>query len=232
MSVSNGQVANAATFNNGFLSRNSDSNTTGVIALDNINAVSGSSVVNIQREHNAISSYTGMPLNSAKDVKPAWVSTAIGTPTDNETQRIEALTVDNGVQNVSLGRALIWEPKITKGFADFSTAGLTFDIEVFNLLGKNAMHILRIKHSEAFAGTGITALTLSLGLAGELDKYLLPFDVLQAPGDTVQDSVSLFALESDSGVTSIKIAAIAEGANLDQLSAGSVDVWILKSVLP
>ena len=232
MSVSNGQVANETTFNNAFLSRNSNSNTTGIIALDNVDALSGSSVVNIQREHNAHSSYSGMPLNSAKTVKPSWTSTAVRTPTDDLEQRSEALTVDAGQQQVSINRSLIWGPKITKGFADFSTAGLTLDIEALSLNPKNAMHVIRIKHSTAFAGTGITVLTLSLGLVGSLDKYLLPFDVFQAVGDTVQDSVSLFAIESDSGATSIRIAAIAEGANLDQLSAGSVDVWIMKSILP
>lgn len=232
MSVSDGQVANQTTFNNAFLSRNSDSNTTGIIALDNTDALSGSSVVNIQREHNAHSSYSGMPLNSDKDVKPAWVSTAVGTPTDDQTQRSEALTVKSGEQQASINSALIWGPLITKGFADFSTAGLTLDIETFILFAKNAMHVIRIKHSTAFAGTGITALTLSIGLAGQLDKYLLPFDVFQAVGDSVQESVSLFAIESDATPTSIRIAAIAEGANLDQLSAGSVDVSIMKSVLP
>lgn len=232
MSVSNGQVADQTTFNNAFLSRNSNSNTTGIIALDNTDAVSGSSVVNIQREQNAHSSFSGMPLNSAKTVKPAWVSTAVGTPTDDLEQRSEALTVDAGQQQASINSSLIWEPKITKGFADFSAAALTLDIEALLLGPKNAMHVIRIKHSDAFVGTGITALTLSVGLVGQLDKYLLPFDVFQAVGDTVQESVSLFAIESDSGATSIRIAATAVGANLDQLSAGSVDVWIMKSVLP
>lgn len=232
MSVANGQIADETTFNNAFLSRNSDSNTTGIISLANINPISGSSVVNIQREHNAHSSYSGMPLDSVKDVKPAWISTAVGTPTDNQTQRSEALTVVAGTQQDSINRALIWEPKITKDFADFSTAGLTNDIEIFNLSAKNAMHIIRIKHSLEFLGGAVSELTLSIGLAGALDKYLLPFDVFQAPGNSAKDAVSLFAVESDIGITSIRIAATAVGDNLDQLTQGSVDIWIMKSVLP
>ena len=231
-SVSDGQVANQITFNAAFISRSSNSNTTGILALDNVNPLSGSSIVNLQRELNAESSYTGMPLGSVKDIKPAWVSTDVGTPTDSLLQRGEALTVRAGVNQVSIDRSLIWESKITKGFADFSTAGLTLDIEVFNLLAKNAMHFIAIKHSQNFAGGTISALTLSLGLVGSLDKYLLPVDVFQAVDDSARDEVSLFVIESHAGITSIRIAAIAVGDNLDQLTQGSIDIWIMKSVLP
>ena len=39
-------------------------------------------------------------------------------------------------------------------------------------------------------------------------------------------------LESTSGTTAIKVAATAVGANLDASTAGSVDIYVLQSVLP
>lgn len=232
MAVSNGQVANQTTFNNAFLSRNSDSNTTGVIALDNTNPISGASLVNIQREHNANSSFSGMPLNSAKDVKPSWTSTEAGTPTDNMNQRVESLTVISGEQQAAIAGALIWEPLIIKGFADFSAAALENDIELFPLNPKNIIHAIGIKHVTEFLGGSISAYNLEIGLVGALGKYVLPFDVFQAVSDTAFEMVQMFAIESFLIPTSIRVNAIAVGDNLDLATQGSVEIWIQKSLLP
>ena len=59
MSVSDGQKVNAAITNAAFMSRNSDTGTTGQVDLNNVDAASGSSVANAQRELNGLNSYTG-----------------------------------------------------------------------------------------------------------------------------------------------------------------------------
>jgi hypothetical protein len=92
MSVSNGQIANETTFNNAFVSRTVDTSTTGKLDLQNADVASGSDILNVQRELNANESYTGMPAASAKNVKPVWASTDVGTATDSLTARAEALT--------------------------------------------------------------------------------------------------------------------------------------------
>lgn len=52
MSVSNGQPANQTTFNNAFLSRTTDSNTTGKVSLDNLDAESIATIANAQKKIN------------------------------------------------------------------------------------------------------------------------------------------------------------------------------------
>ena len=92
MSVNNGQDANQDTFNNAFLSRTTDSDTTAKIDLNNADVASGVAIVNIQREFNKVNSFLGSAANSAKDTKPTWTSTAVGTPADDIKTRTENLT--------------------------------------------------------------------------------------------------------------------------------------------
>lgn len=94
MSVSNGQLANATTFNDGFMDKNtSQTSTIAKVDLDNTDTASGSSVVNVQREINSLGSFTGRAPGSAKDVKPTWSNNDVGTSTDDLQDRSEALTV-------------------------------------------------------------------------------------------------------------------------------------------
>ncbi len=91
MSVTNGQVANQDTFNDAFLSRTTDSDTTAVIGLASALPASGTGITNIQREHNAIASFCGAALNGIKTLKPTWASNIVGLITDSLQARIEAL---------------------------------------------------------------------------------------------------------------------------------------------
>jgi hypothetical protein len=128
-----------------------------------------------------------------------------------------------------------WLPRWTKytvGHAALQAAALTNDIELFSLPAKAMLHEVHVKHSTAFAGTGITAYTVSVGIAGETTRYSDAFDVFQAVGDTVFDPNAGGFLEDHGSATSVRIFATSEGANLDQSSAGSVDVWVLWSTLP
>lgn len=92
MSVSDGQLANQTTFNTAFPSRTVDTSMSGVVQLLNAVAASGSSVTNLQREHNSAASYMGKALNSAKDDLPAWNNNDVGASDDDLTERADALT--------------------------------------------------------------------------------------------------------------------------------------------
>ena len=122
--------------------------------------------------------------------------------------------------------------KFTVTHTALQAAALTNDIELFSLAALGTIHGIVIKHTTAFSGGAITEYRVSIGIAADLEKYTLPFDVFQAIGDTVKDVSSVLDLESFSGVTSIRIAAEAVGANLDQSLAGSVDIYVLSSTLP
>lgn len=116
------------------------------------------------------------------------------------------------------------------GFADFSVASHTNDIQLFLAVGAVCIHAVKIKQSTQFVGTGISKVELTVGVAANLAKYAAPFDVGQAVGDTVFGLSSELGGEThDAGGTSIRLAAEAFGADLDQLSAGVVDVWVMHS---
>lgn len=94
MSVSNGSRANQTTFNNAFLSRTTDSNTVGKVDLENVDAESGASIENVQRELNALNSFTGKTVNSDEDETPTWTSNDVGTSGDDLKDRAEALSAE------------------------------------------------------------------------------------------------------------------------------------------
>lgn len=90
--VASGSPVSASNTNSAFIDSNGDDVTIGRLGLQNTLAESGANVDNIQKEHNSVSSYTGKPLNSNKDILPSWNNASVGTPSDNLLQRSEALT--------------------------------------------------------------------------------------------------------------------------------------------
>ena len=133
-------------------------------------------------------------------------------------------------QEVNTGPA--WR-KFTVAATAFTAAATTEDIELLTLAARAVIHSVMIKHSTAFSGGTLSALTLSVGISGTLAKYAAAFDVFQATGDTVLQVSSTVDAESFNATpVSIRIAAIATGDNLDNVGTGSVDVWVLISQPP
>ncbi len=91
MGVSNGQYANEDTFNDGFMDKNADTFTTGVVALNNLDAPSGDLIENVQREFNANASFIGSTINQVKTYLPTWASDIVGAAADSIMMRIEAI---------------------------------------------------------------------------------------------------------------------------------------------
>lgn len=94
MGVIDGQPVSAAVTNPAFLDANNDDTALGKISLNNISdpSVSGTVVTNIQREFNALSSYTGKPTNVAITTTPSWSNNQVGSATDSLFVRGNALT--------------------------------------------------------------------------------------------------------------------------------------------
>jgi hypothetical protein len=93
VSVSNGQVANETTFNNAFASRTANTSLSGVVQLLGALAASGATIANLQRELNALNSFLGGTINSAKDYKPTWTNNDVGTSTDDVKTRVDVITL-------------------------------------------------------------------------------------------------------------------------------------------
>lgn len=112
-------------------------------------------------------------------------------------------------------------------------AAVTNDIELFSLPTKTLIHRVIIKNTIAFAGT--TTYTLSVGIVGNLVKYIAVFDVMQAVANTtfgIAAATINATLENFGAATSIRLSAISTIQNLDQSSAGAVDIYVQTSLLP
>jgi len=120
--------------------------------------------------------------------------------------------------------------KFTKTHTNFQAAALTNSIELFSLPAGAIIHAVKIKHSVAFAGGAIASYTVEVGIAGTLAKYASAFDVFQAVSGTAFFITGIIGSEDHGAATSIKATATSTVANLDQSTAGSVDVWVLLSV--
>lgn len=92
MGVSVGSPVSASNTNQAFLDANADDVALGRIGLGNTLSESGSTVNNVQKELNSNSSFTGKPLNSAKDVLPSYVNNDVGVNGDTLQQRADLLT--------------------------------------------------------------------------------------------------------------------------------------------
>lgn len=124
----------------------------------------------------------------------------------------------------------VWT-KYTISHTSLQAGATSNDIELVNLPQKTMIHQVVLKHSTAFAGTSITAYTVSVGIASNFTKYTSAFDVFQSVSNTARSITQSEDVESFTGATSIRIQAISTGANLSASTAGSVDVWVLSSVL-
>lgn len=125
-----------------------------------------------------------------------------------------------------------WQ-KVTVAYTLFNAvAGLTSAQTLLTLPAKGVIHAVSIRPVTSYAGTGITGLTLSVGIAGNLTKYASAFDCLQAPGNQVGQLSNVDGVENYGASTTIQVNATAVGANLNQLTQGSAEIQVLISQLP
>ena len=122
--------------------------------------------------------------------------------------------------------------KYTVAHTALQTAAASNDIQLFSLPAKGVIHEVVIKHSVAFAGSGISAYVVSVGLTTNYSKYTAGFNVLQAVGNQVAQRSMGGGLEDMGSATSVRACAVSTGGNLSASTAGSVDIWVLTSTLP
>ena len=139
--------------------------------------------------------------------------------------------VDDGGVWVAAGASVVGAGVWTKyslDYTDFSTAATTNDIELLSLPSLDVIEAILIKTSVLFdAGT---TYTLSIGVSGDTNRFVIPFDVAQAVGDTVFDITNVLDYVS-AAVTSIRIEAVSD-ANLDTGTQGAVDIYVRTSSVP
>jgi len=90
--VTDGTPVNAANTNAAFLFKNLDDTALNQLTLNGSDPTSGPSIVNIQREFNSLSSFTGKPINQVYNYLPVWTNNDVGTSSDNLKVRIDDIT--------------------------------------------------------------------------------------------------------------------------------------------
>lgn len=134
------------------------------------------------------------------------------------------------------GLASVQATKITRTHTQLQAAALTNDIEIYSLAANQVLLGSIIKSTTAFAGSGITAYDLTLGITGDLDKFALSYNALAAVADsnhqfTWNPKIESFASDGNSA-TSVRLGATAVGANLDQSTDGEVEIYLFLTELP
>lgn len=123
-----------------------------------------------------------------------------------------------------------WQ-KFTIGFASLQTAGLTNTVLVYTLPIKGVVHQAFANITTLFSGGAIATIVASIGNAGNNAKYMVSSSLATA---TTLPGVSIGAIAPESmvGTTAVNIYATSTVANLSALTQGSIDVYVLSSVLP
>lgn len=122
----------------------------------------------------------------------------------------------------------LWK-KYTVGYAALSAAGLTNDIELFSLPARGVIHAMVIVPTTAFTGGLIASYTLSVGVSGTLTKYCTAVSTFTAVAQAPQ---AFMGMESMSGATSIRVAAVSTVGLLNTATAGAASIYVLWSQLP
>lgn len=121
--------------------------------------------------------------------------------------------------------------KVTIPYTAIQTAALTSTALVLTLVSKGVVHDCFWNVTTAFSGSGIASMVATVGVLGATAKYLVSSTLLST-GMVAGVNLGPVTPESLSGSTAINLYVTAVGANLSTLTQGSVDVYLLVSVVP
>jgi hypothetical protein len=209
----------AATFGSGNTTGSGKTSGATLITSGNtVNAASGDTTV-------ASGNATGGGDSGNVSIKAGTVTTGIRGKAIVDARQLDVTAVTEG-----LGLP-IWH-KYTISESAFTAASSTENIELFQLPAKASIHNIIIKHTTSFTGGSVTSFTLSVGVSGNLTKYASAYDVFQATGASNHQASNTFDMENYGAATSIRLTAVSAGGNVADVTAGTVEVYVLWGILP
>jgi len=120
--------------------------------------------------------------------------------------------------------------KVQITHTQLQAAALTNNIELYSLPLGGVLHAVHLKQSTAFAGTGITAYTVSVGLSNFPERFASLYNVFAAVAATTKQISNVVDAPDNGSATSIKLFAVAVGGNLNASTAGVLEVGLLLSL--
>lgn len=141
------------------------------------------------------------------------------------------LQVNQAANGITISNSVPSAATMSIPYTSLQTAGSTIHIPLFSLPPASYLTSLFIKHTTAFSGPSITDVVADIGLSGNYTQFINAFDIFQAVGDAVYDNVSINYLGSWANATPIYLTAVATGANLSALTAGSLNVYYSYTLL-
>ncbi len=121
--------------------------------------------------------------------------------------------------------------KVLVSHTQLQTAATTNNIEIFSFPAQSVLHFFALRPKVAAAGTGMTTNQLTIGLTSDLTRYLPPFEWTDAIVSTSGAVNNVVDIPDFVSASSIRLAATSD-VNLDQSTAGSVEIWMAYTVLP
>jgi hypothetical protein len=118
---------------------------------------------------------------------------------------------------------------VTISYAAFQTASTTSTVSARNLPANRTLFALIAKHSTPFTGASITNVIIDAGISGDPTKFINGFDVDQATAASAQEST--LTLYYPAAVTDIQVRMTSTGANLSNLTQGSLVLYFQETIV-
>ena len=124
-----------------------------------------------------------------------------------------------------------WWPKITIPYTALQIGGLTNSAPLLVLPPKGVISAIYANVPTPFSGSGIISIVCTIGTSSANAKFMASVSIAAAGGI---NGVALTNpdIESLSVSTGINIYVTSVGANLSALTQGSIDIYLLTSILP
>lgn len=184
-------------------------------------------------DYAAFRTFLGLVIGTNVQAFDADLSTwSTVTPTGPIATFLATPTAANFATAVTDYGKLGWT-KYTIAETALTTSSTTEDETLFACPQFCKVEYVVVKHSAAFTGGSISAMTVSVGTTGTVDYYSQAHDIFQATGDTVFQDTNVFGSATMAAAGHNVIARFtAVGDDVVNATAGSVDIWVKVSILP
>ncbi len=108
---------------------------------------------------------------------------------------------------------------------DLTAAAATEDETLFELQSGHKVSGVFVKHSAAFTGGTLSAMTVSIGDSSSTTFYTSAFDIFQAVGDMAFQDTDMYK-SSSNAERNVLARFTATGDNVVNATAGSVDIRV------